>query len=466
VREMRPRRDHRGDVGKGVLSGGATSVDASRATANGARDTAPLSGAAFPRVGGTVRCENVPLPEIAAAAGTPAYVYSSAGIRGQYRALDAAFGAVPHRIHYSVKANGNLAILRLLHSLGAGVDIVSGGELYRALRANYTGDDVVFSGVGKTATEIHDALAVGVRLINAESEEELRLVNEEAARAGVVASVALRVNPEVSVSTPHPYITTGERGNKFGIAYDEIPGVARRAKAFGSVRLRGLDMHLGSQITGTDPYRDGVERLITLYHTLVADGATDIVYLDVGGGLSVTYGDELPAEPTAFAAVVTAALPSGLTVLVEPGRYLVANAGVLLTRVLYRKRTGGKTYIITDAGMTELLRPSHYRAYHRIEPVAAPTAGGGRIVVDVVGPVCESGDFFALDRPLDDVVPGDLLVIYSAGAYGFAMASNYNARPRPAEVLVDGGRFAIVTARETYEDLVRHEQSTLTWRDA
>lgn len=451
-------------MGEGVLRGAQRGTATPHADGNGSEEPPPLCATAFPRVGGTVQCEDVPLPQIAAAVGTPAYVYSTAGIRGQYRALDAAFAAVPHRIHYSVKANGNLAILRLLQSMGAGVDIVSGGELYRALHANYTGGDVVFSGVGKTAAEIGEALAVGVRLINAESEAELHLVNDEASRVGVVASVALRVNPEVTVSTPHPYIKTGERGNKFGIAYDEIPGVARRARGLTSIRLRGLDMHLGSQIAGTDPYRDGVRRLIALYHTLVADGASELEFLDVGGGLSVTYGDEVAADPAAFAAVVAAALPAGLTVLVEPGRYLVANAGVLLTRVLYRKETGGKTYVITDAGMTELLRPSHYSAYHRIEPVAAPT--GATTVVDVVGPVCESGDFFALDRRLDDVMPGDLLVIYSAGAYGFAMASNYNARPRPAEVLVDGGRFAVVTTRETYEDLVRHEQPTLAWRDA
>jgi diaminopimelate decarboxylase len=412
----------------------------------------------------------VPLPAVAAAAGTPAYVYSTAGITSQYRALDVAFAAVPHRIHYSVKANGNLAILRLLRSLGAGVDIVSGGELYRALQANFTGRDVVFSGVGKTAAEIGEALAARVRLINAESEAELSIINDEASRAGVVANVALRVNPEVTVSTPHPYIKTGERGNKFGIAYDEIRDVARRANRLSAVRIRGLDMHLGSQIAGTGPYREGMERLLDLYRTLVADGSAQLEYLDVGGGLAVTYDDEDAADPAALAAVVAPALPAGLTLLLEPGRYLVANSGVLLTRVLYRKQTGGKTYIITDAGMTELLRPSHYSAYHRIEPVSAHVGGrnrgGGSAVVDVVGPVCESGDFFALDRKMDDVEPGDLLVIYSAGAYGFAMASNYNARPRPAEVLVDGRRFAVVTTRESYEDLVRHEQPALAWRDA
>jgi diaminopimelate decarboxylase len=283
----------------------------------------------------------------------------------------------------------------------------------------------------------------------------------------VVADVALRVNPEVTVSTPHPYIKTGERGNKFGIAYDEIRDVARRAVRLSSVRIRGLDMHLGSQIAGTGPYREGMQRLLELYRALVADGAARLEYLDVGGGLAVTYDTEDAADPAALAGVVVPVLPQGVTLLLEPGRYLVANAGVLLTRVLYRKQTGGKTYIITDAGMTELLRPSHYSAYHRIEPVSASVRGRDRsAIVDVVGPVCESGDFFARDRAMDDVEPGDLLVIYSAGAYGFAMASNYNARPRPAEVLVDGGRFAVVTTRESYEDLVRHELPALAWRDA
>jgi diaminopimelate decarboxylase len=465
VHEMRQGRHSRGDVGEGVLSVAGSGVEGEVRVPGGGRAG---TDSAFPRAGGIVYCEGVPLPEIALAAGTPAYVYSTAGITSQYRALDAAFAVVPHRIHYSVKANGNLAILRLLRSLGAGVDIVSGGELYRALRANFTGHDVVFSGVGKTAAEISEALAAGVRLINAESEAELSIVNDEASRAGVIADIALRVNPEVTVSTPHPYIKTGERGNKFGIAYDEIRDVARRANGLSSVRIRGLDMHLGSQITGTAPYREGMQRLLELCRTLVADGTAQIEYLDVGGGLAVTYDGEEAADPAALAAVVAPVLPPGVTLLLEPGRYLVANNGVLLTRVLYRKHTGGKTYIITDAGMTELLRPSHYSAYHRIEPASAPAGGRARgpAVVDVVGPVCESGDFFALDRKMDDVEPGDLLVIYSAGAYGFAMASNYNARRRPAEVLVDGRRFAVVTTRESYEDLVRHELPALAWRDA
>lgn len=418
----------------------------------------------FPRAGGTVWCEGVPIPSIVATTGTPTYVYSCAGVSAQYRALDAAFSTVPHRIHYSVKANGNLALLRVLRSLGAGVDIVSGGELDRVLRAGYGGQDVVFSGVGKTTEEIRAAVAVEVRLINIESEGELDAVSAEATRAGVTASVALRVNPEVAVSTPHPYIKTGERGTKFGIAFDDSLRVAARARQLPSLRLRGLDMHLGSQIADIAPYAAGVERLVELYHAMVRDGATDFAYLDIGGGLSVTYDHEVGADASALATTVAALVaPTGLTVLLEPGRYLVGNAGVLVTRVLYRKQSGDKTYVVTDAGMTELLRPSHYSAYHLIEAVTRRSPATS--LVDVVGPVCESGDFFALDRELDDVGPGDLLVIYSAGAYGYAMASNYNARPRPAEVLVDGTRFAVVTTRETYEDLVRHEQSTLAWKE-
>jgi diaminopimelate decarboxylase len=423
-----------------------------------------LSGTIRRDVG--ARCEEVALAKVASAVGTPTYVYSTAAIRNQYRALDSALGSVPHRIHYSVKANGNLAVLQLLCRLGAGVDIVSGGELYRARLAGFTGDDVVFSGVGKTAAEIVQALRARVRLINIESDAELAVVAAEAARLGVTAPVALRVNPEVHVSSPHAYIRTGERGTKFGIAYDDARAVAHASRALPGVRLEGLDMHLGSQIAGTEPYADGVERLLSLYRELAADGFDSLRYLDVGGGLAVTYDEEVPTDASAFAAVVAAAVaPTGLTLLVEPGRFLVGNAGVLLTRVLYRKHTGGKTYVVTDAGMNDLLRPSHYAAYHHIEPVIANRTRA-RSTVDIVGPVCESGDFFALDRELEDVRAGDLLVIRSAGAYGYAMASNYNARPRPAEVLVDGTRYAIVTARETYEDLVRREQSTLAWREA
>jgi diaminopimelate decarboxylase len=421
---------------------------------------------ALARAGGVMRCEDVPLPQVAEAVGTPTYVYSTAAVRHQYRALDQALGAVPHRIHYSVKANGNLAVLRLLQTLGAGVDIVSGGELYRARLAGFQGGDVVFSGVGKTAEEIRQALRGRVRLINIESEPELQVVAAEAKKLGVTAPVALRVNPEVDVSSPHAYIKTGERGTKFGISYSEVRELAKQVQRLPSVRLDGLDMHLGSQIAGMAPFAAGIDRLLVLYDELRTDGFDTLRYLDAGGGLAVAYDDETPTDACEFAAVVAAAVaPTGLTLLVEPGRFLVGNSGVLLTRVLYRKQTGGKTYIITDAGMNDLLRPSHYGAYHGIEPAITPESDA-RTTVDVVGPVCESGDFFAIDRDLADVGAGDLLVIRSAGAYGYVMASNYNARPKPAEVLVDRNRFALVTARETYDDLVRLEQSNPVWKEA
>ena len=418
------------------------------------------------RVGEVLQCEDVPLPRIADVVGTPTYVYSSAAVRDQYRALDAALAPVPHRIHYSVKANGNIAVLRLLRQLGAGVDIVSAGELYRAKMAGFRGDDVVFSGVGKTADEIEQALRAGTRLINVESEAELHVIAAVAEQMGVTAPVALRVNPEVEVSSPHAYIRTGERGTKFGIAYDDARSVAQSTRTMPHVRLLGLDMHLGSQIAGIEPYAVAVNRLLALHDQLLADGFHSLTYLDVGGGLAVSYDDETPTDAFEFAGVVAAAVArTGLTLLVEPGRFLVGNAGLLLTRVLYRKQTGGKTYVITDAGMNDLLRPSHYGAFHAIEAAISP-ASQPQSVVDVVGPVCESGDFFALDRELVDVDAGDLLVIRSAGAYGYVMASNYNARPKPAEVLVDAARFAVVSARETFEDLVRQEQSTPVWREA
>jgi diaminopimelate decarboxylase len=415
---------------------------------------------------GILRCEDVPLPHIAATVGTPTYVYSAAAVREQYQALDAALEHVPHRIHYSVKANGNLALLRMLRSLGAGVDIVSGGELFRARTAGYSGDDVVFSGVGKTGEEIRQALVFGTRLLNVESQPELDVISAEAGRLGVTAPVALRVNPEVDVTSPHAYIKTGERGTKFGIPFEDAVGVACYARQLPNVSLQGLDMHLGSQIAGMQPYQAGIDRLLALYRQLVSEGFDGLRYLDVGGGLAVAYEDETPTDASEFAAVVASAVaPTGLTLMVEPGRFLVGNAGVLLTRVLYRKRTGDKTYVIVDAGMNDLLRPSHYSAYHAIEP-AVMRGPERRAIVDVVGPVCEAGDFLALDREIADVEAGDLLVVRSTGAYSYVMASNYNARLRPAEVLVDAGRFAIVTARETYDDLVRREQSTLVWREA
>ena len=414
------------------------------------------------RVDAGLHCDRVPLDAIARSAGTPTYVYNAATIRAQYGRLAHALRTVSHRLHYSVKANSNLAILAMLRELGAGVDIVSGGELHRALAAGFRGDDVVFSGVGKTAVELEQALRARIKLFNVESEGELRLLDEIAGALGVRAPVALRVNPEVSVDTPHPYTRTGEKGMKFGIPVDEVPQTGALAESLPNIALVGLDMHIGSQVSSLEPYERGLMRLLDLVTHFQRAGSRELRYLDVGGGLAVTYQSEVEADLQGFGEMIAPLVaPTGLELILEPGRFLVGNAGVLLTRVLYRKRSGGKEFIITDAGMNDLLRPSHYNAYHRIDAVHATP---GRTVADVVGPVCESGDFFAVDRELDDVAPGDLLVIRSAGAYGYVMASNYNSRPRPAEVMVDGDRWRVVAARETYDDLLRLETRPAEWR--
>lgn len=436
--QVRPGRERRGAVGESVL-------------------TQP-----FARAGGALVCEGVPLATVARAVGTPTYVYSAAAVREQYGRLATVLAPVPFRIHYSLKANSNLGLLRLLRSLGAGADVVSGGELFRALRAGFEACDVVFGGVGKTDREIVEAIDAGVLLVNVESEAELRLVSRLATERGRVAAVALRVNPEITVDTPHSYIRTGERGHKFGIPYDEVREVARVAGSLPGVRLHGLDMHVGSQLSRLDAYEHGLQRVLDLVSHVRGDGTSELRYLDIGGGLAVTYDAEEPTDLERYAGIVIPAVrSSGLQLILEPGRFLVGNAGVLLTRVLYRKRSGGKQLLVVDAGMTDLLRPSHYNAYHRIEAVE-PLHGRER--VDVVGPVCESGDFLALDREIEEVGPGDLLAVHSAGAYGHVMASNYNSRPRAAEVLVDGERFAVVTERERYEDLVRAEQVDPEWR--
>jgi diaminopimelate decarboxylase len=422
-----------------------------------------------PRPSGITRAERglavdgVPLETIASTVGTPAYVYSAGYVREQYARLDGALTGVPHRLHYSVKANSNLAILRLLRELGGGVDIVSGGELHRVLLAGFTGADVVFSGVGKTEMELEQALEAEIKLFNVESEGELRLLNDVAGRLGVSAPVALRVNPEVAVDTPHPYTRTGEKGMKFGIPFDEAPSVGDLAESLPHVQLAGLDMHIGSQVSSLEPYEKGLSRLLDLVTRFRVTGA-HLRFLDIGGGLAVTYQNEIEADLAGFGAMLAPLVAdTGLELLLEPGRFLVGNAGVLVTRVLYRKRSGGKEFVVTDAGMNDLLRPSHYQAYHRIEAVHASPR---RTVVDVVGPVCESGDFFALDREMDDVAPGDLVAIRSAGAYGYVMASNYNSRPRPAEVLVDGDRWCVIARRETLDDLVRQELVSPDWRTA
>lgn len=422
------------------------------------RDSEP----GFSRTDGVLECDGVSLEMIAEAVGTPVYVYSVASIQNQYARLSAALSRVPHRIHYSVKANSNLAILGLLRQLGAGVDIVSGGEMYRAQSAGFKGRDIVFSGVGKTEREMSEALTLGVLMINVESEEELARWDEVAGRMGKRAPVALRVNPEVMVDTPHPYTRTGVKGMKFGIPFDETLIVARRALSMKNIALIGLDMHVGSQISQFEPYEIGVGRLLQLKKEIEEAGAAELEYLDIGGGLAVSYDLEHAIDVEAFASVVERMVgPTGLKVIVEPGRFLVGNAGALVTRVLYRKRSGGKQFMIVDAGMNDLIRPSHYNAYHRIEAVRP---NGRRVTADIVGPVCESGDFLGLNRDVDDAMPGDMVAVLSAGAYGFVMASNYNSRPRVAEVLVEGDRFGVVTEREQYTDLVRKERLEPEWR--
>ena len=417
----------------------------------------------FARIDGTLACEGVPLDRIATDVGTPTYVYSAAVIRDRYTRLDAALSALPHRIHYTLKANSNRAVLKVLRELGAGVDIVSGGELHRALKAGFSGRDVIFGGVGKTEQELRQALAAGVLLINAESEAEVRLLDRIAGELGVIAPVGIRVNPEVTVDSSHRYIKTGEKGAKFGVPFDEVLAVALVAASLPNTRLLGLDMHIGSQLFRLDGYVDGTDRLIGLLDQLTSAGVDTLEFLDIGGGLGVSYAAEVPPNLEQFAELlVSRVLRTGLTLLMEPGRFIVGNAGMLLTRVLYRKHSGGRDFLIGDAGMTDLLRPSHYDAYHRIEAVHTVES---QMTADVVGPVCESGDFLALERTMDEANAGDLLAVYDVGAYGYVMASNYNTRPRGAEVLVDGDRFAVVTARERYEDLVRLEQDDPDWRE-
>ena len=422
--------------------------------------------AGFTRSGsdGSLYCEGVPIEAIAADVGTPVYVYSSAVIRDRYQRLHDTLSAVPHRIHYTLKANSNRAILRLLGELGAGVDVVSSGELRKAQAAGFGADDIVFGGVGKTDDELREAIAAGVLLINAESAAEVRRLDAIAGELGTSAPVGIRVNPELDLHAAHEYIKTGEKGHKFGIPYDEAADVALAAARLPNIQLRGLDMHIGSQLSRIEPYKVGAARLLELHATLVAAGVSTIRFLDIGGGLGVRYDDESPPDLDRFGRLVLPLVQeTNLTLIMEPGRFLVGNAGALVGTVLYRKQSGGKDYVITDTGMTELLRPSHYGAFHRIEPVAERQR---RTTADIVGPVCETGDFLAQDREIADVKPGDRIMVFDVGAYGYVMASNYNARRRAAEILVDGDRYAVVTRRESYDDLMRLDVDAPQWKDA
>ena len=404
----------------------------------------------------SLMCDGVALADVAAMAGTPCYLYSGKTLRENYRAYDDAFGDTPHRVYYAMKANGNLSILRLLAKEGAGFDIVSGGELYRVLQAGCDPGKVVFSGVGKTSAEIDQALEAGIFAFNCESEPELALLDSLAHRRGVKARVAIRINPNVQAST-HAYISTGGKAHKFGIDIDEAEGVYERARQHKSLLIEGVSCHIGSQIFDPTSLLRAVDRVLEFIEKLRAHGF-DIQHADLGGGLGVGYkpDDEVPAIGEFVAALRARTAGRNLHVMVEPGRSIVGNAGVLVTRVLYRKRTGDKEFVITDAAMTDLIRPALYDAHHEILPVRLGE-GLPNICADVVGPVCESGDFLAHDRTMPEVFPGDLLAVCTAGAYGFVQASTYNARPRAAEVLVEDGVPRIVRKRETYEDLIRGE---------
>ena len=418
---------------------------------------------------GRLCCESVALEDVAACYGTPVYVYSAQTIVDHYRRLDAALSELDHEVCFALKANSNLAVIGLVAQQGAGFDIVSGGELYRVLKAGGDSAKCTFAGVGKTRDEIEFALRCGIFSFNVESEDELIAINSIAQSLGVPAPVAIRVNPDVAAST-HKYISTGKNEHKFGIGLDRVEEIYAEAKALKHIRLRGVQMHIGSQITESRPFAAAIEKMLPVVQRLKA--GYGIEFFSIGGGIGIVYrgslesGDEvwwrqeeqkhaLTIEEYARA-VVPLLKGLQLRILFEPGRFLVGNAGVLLTKVLYVKKTPAKTFVIVDAGMNDLIRPALYQGYHEVVSVRQEK-GRPLIRADVVGPVCESGDFFALDRELPEARAGDVLTLMSAGAYGFAMASNYNSRPLPAEVLVEGDQHRIIRRRQNYADLVELE---------
>ena len=407
---------------------------------------------------GSLHLGGVALTTVADAVGTPAYLYNAGVVRRQFRALDQALGAVPHRVAYAVKANANLAVLRILRDLGAGADIVSGGELARALAAGFDPERIVFSGVGKTDDELTAAVEAGIGHVHLESTAELDALGRIVERLRRPMRVGIRVNPDVTADT-HPYIATGQGGIKFGVPVDQVVALALGVQRHPRLTLDTVAMHIGSQLLDPSPYAEGVRRLLELVTQLRKAGVDTVTTLDIGGGLGIRYRDERPLTPEALAAaVVPLVAESGLALVMEPGRFLVGSAGVLLTTVLSRKHSGGKDLAIVDAGMNDLVRPSHYMAYHEmaeVEPRGRPAAE-----VDVVGPVCETGDFLARDRVLPGLARGERIAVLGAGAYGFVMASNYNTRPRPAEVIVDEGRWWVSRPRERLDELYRTERVT------
>jgi diaminopimelate decarboxylase len=399
-------------------------------------------------------CEDVPVRLIAESVGTPFYLYSHATLKRHFLIFNDAFEGLDRLVCYSAKANTNLAILKLFESLGSGLDIVSGGELYRGLKAGFSPDKIVYSGVGKRIDEIDYALEAGILMFNVESLEELELINERAGVLKTKAPVAIRVNPDVDPKT-HPYISTGLKKNKFGIDGKTAIEGYNAARQLKHIKVVGIDCHIGSQITDVKPFIEALQSLKDLIEEIKEMGFK-IKYLDMGGGLGITYDNESPPHPKEYARAIATSLKSTrLKLILEPGRVIVGNAGILVTKVLFRKSGTAKEFVIADAGMNDLIRPTLYNAFHAIEPVVS--SEGLQVTADVVGPICESGDFLALDRKIDNVKKGDLLAVMSAGAYGFTMSSNYCSRLRAAEVMVNDDRFYIVRDRESFMDLVDGE---------
>ncbi len=408
----------------------------------------------FNYINNELYCEDVPVSRIVEEVGTPLYLYSNATLLQHFRAVDGAFERVKHLTCFSMKSNSNLAILRLFSREGSGVDIVSGGELYRALKAGFSPEKIVYSGVGKKVEDLEYALKSGILMFNIESTQEILKLNEVAGRIGKKAGISIRVNPDVDPKT-HPYISTGLKENKFGIDIDEVPEKYAMAASLGNLFVLGVSCHIGSQLTELSPFVDALNRLTALVKTLRNMGM-HIKYLDIGGGLGITYNNEDPPHPAEYARGIQEELgDNSLTLILEPGRVIVGNAGILLTKVLYSKVTREKTFFVVDAGMNDLMRPSLYNSYHAVWPVKKEDRG--EIKADIVGPICESGDFFVKDRVIPVLNPGESVAIMSAGAYGFSMSSNYNSRPRACEVMVKGDRFYIIRTRETFEDLLRGE---------
>jgi diaminopimelate decarboxylase len=405
---------------------------------------------------GELYCEQVPVSRIAKELGTPCYVYSHATLVRHFRAYDNAFANIPHMIAFAMKANSNLAILRLMAKEGGGVDIVSGGELFRALKAGVPASKIVFAGVGKSSDEIRDALQADILMFNVESPAELQAIHEVALSVGKKARVALRINPDIDPKT-HPYISTGLKKSKFGIAADRAVQEFASAASLSHIEVVGVHAHIGSQLTDIAPFIEALKKVVGLIETLKTRG-TSIRYLNIGGGLGITYSDEKPPLPQDLGnAILPLVRDLGITLVMEPGRVIVGNAGILVTKTLYLKEGEAKSFIIVDAAMNDLIRPSLYGAYHEIRPLNEAAGHRAKHQVDIVGPVCETGDFLAKDRMLPTVKPGELMAVMSAGAYGFVMASNYNSRPRVPEALIKGDEIHVIRTRETYDDLIKGE---------